>query len=159
MSVSACLFGIQAYALMGDYFAKKWNSHESEKTLIFVKLQVCLPAYPEYFGWCCIMVFALLIKLAVKLSSAILKLIGMPLNSSSIFFWNMSSTGTTLNGNHMCLFLPEGQENVNQYDDFSSNFRLCQPELAPVSVRYLTPASLGLISFNVGPLCTVLISL
>ena len=35
------------YAFLGDYFAKEGNSGAFEKTLIFVKLQVYLPAYPE----------------------------------------------------------------------------------------------------------------
>ena len=69
------------------------------------------------------MVFALLIKPAIKISSAILKTFGTPLNISSIFFWNMSPTGVTPNVNHIYLYLPNGQENV-KYDGLSSNFRL-----------------------------------
>ena len=42
----------------------------------------------------------------------------------SIFFWNMSNAGATSNGNHMYLYLANGQENMVKYGDCLSNFRL-----------------------------------
>ena len=56
---SLCLnfSGIWAYTLIRNYFAKERNDAISEKTLIFVKLEVCLSAYPEYRVQCLIVVF------------------------------------------------------------------------------------------------------
>ena len=49
----------------------------------------------------------------------------------------------------MYLYLPNGQEKVIKYEDYSSRFRLWYPELASINVRYFTPGSLGKILFNV----------
>ena len=99
------------------------------------------------------MVSGLLIKAAIKMTLAIPKTLGIPLNNLSILYWNMSPSDATLNGNHVYLYLPNGQGNVFKYD-CSSNFRLWLLELTSVSVRYLTPASLGRVLLNIGPLCT-----
>ena len=45
-------------------------------------------------------------KYAVKMFSAIPKTFGIQLNSSSIFFWNMSTAGAAPNGNHIYLYMP-----------------------------------------------------
>ena len=70
----------------------------------------------------------------------------------------MSPSCATPNGNFMYLYLPNGQENVVKYDNYSFNFRLGLPKPASMSVRYLTPASFSRIVFNVGTLCIGLIS-
>ena len=56
------LFWDLALHLAGRFIATEWNAGASEKTFIFVKLQVCLPAYPEYLAYCYIRIFVLLIK-------------------------------------------------------------------------------------------------
>ena len=63
-------------------------------------------------------------KPAIKISSAIPNTSCMLLNNSSVFFCNMCSVGAGLNGSLMYLYLPNGQENVVNYDDFSSRFWL-----------------------------------
>ena len=70
----------------------------------------------------------------------------------------MSPVDATLDGNYVQLYLLNGQENVVTFDDHLYNFRLQSPELASMSVRHLTPASLSKISLNVRSLCTGLIS-
>ena len=69
----------------------------------------------------------------------------------------MSPIGTTPNGNHMYLYMQNGQENVVNYDSLS-NFSLLKSSGDIMRVRCLAHASLGRISFNVGPLLTSLIS-
>ena len=88
-----------------------------------------------------------------RISSAILNTLDIYLNSLVIFFLNMSPAGITPNSNCMYLYLPNGQENVVKYEDFSSYFKL-----ALIAVRYLIPPSLSKTSFIVGPLCMGLIS-
>ena len=70
----------------------------------------------------------------------------------------MSPTGAALNRGYLYLYLPNGHANVLRYDDFSSNFRLWYSELASIIDRYFILLSLGIISFNMGPLCTGLIN-
>ena len=77
---------------------------------------------------------------------------GIPIKSLPIF-WNISFIAATQKGNHMYLYLPNQQKIVVEYNKCLSNFRLWLTELASVSVRYLTPASLGKILFHTGPLC------
>ena len=48
-------------------------------------------------------------------------------NNWSIFFWKISWAGAALNGSLMYQYLPNGQEKVAEYDDFSSSFRLWKP--------------------------------
>ena len=55
----------------------------------------------------------------------------------------------TQNGNHMYMDKKQGA---------SSNFRLWQPKLVSVSVRYLTHAILSRISFNIGLYVQVLLA-
>ena len=76
-----------------------------------------------------------------------MKIYGILLNILSMF-WNMSPTGAIPNDNLVYLNLPNGQENLVNYD-FLSNFRLSHPELTLINVRYLIPARLSRISFNV----------
>ena len=71
----------------------------------------------------------------------------------------MSPADAAPNGNHMYLYLQNGQENVVKYDDCSSHFRLWYPEQVAMSVMYSTPSSLSSISFNNGPLCKCLLAL
>ena len=61
---------------------------------------------------------------AIRMSSAVIKTLGIPLKSLCIFLWKMSPPGTTTNGNHMYLYLSNGQENVVKYEESSSDFRL-----------------------------------
>ena len=107
--------GIQNYALLGDYFTKKWNADTSEKILNFVKLNICLP-----YNLCTLSDVALWICPAhqnlqyITMSSAILKTFGILLNILSIL-WNISPTAATPNGNPIYLYLSKGQENVVQW--------------------------------------------
>ena len=93
-----------------------------------------------------------------KMSSAVPKTFGISLNILPILLWNMSPTGTALNGSHLYQYLPNGLANVVRYADFSSNFKLWYPELASIIDTYFTLLSLGSTSFNVEPLCRGLIN-
>ena len=93
---------------------------------------------------------------ASKRPSGMPKMLGRWLNNSLIFFGKIWPAGATLNGSH--IYLPNGQENVSKNDDFSLCFRLLYPELASISVRYLTPTSLWSMLFGVWPLWIGLIN-
>ena len=54
--------------------------------------------------------------------------------------------------------LPNGQENVVKYDELSLSCRLWYLELVFISVRYLTPVSLGSILYSVDPLWVGLVN-
>ena len=88
ISVVACLLvpyisGIQAYALPEDYFTKEWNAGASEKTLIFVKFQVCilhtLNPLSNTASWS----LPCSSKPAIKLSSTLPKMFSILLNNLS----------------------------------------------------------------------------
>ena len=70
------------------------------------------------------MVFPYSSKPAIKISSAIPNIFGMPLKNSYIFFWNMSPARAALNGDFIYLYLSNGQENIVKYDAFSFSYRL-----------------------------------
>ena len=86
------------------------------------------------------------------------KTLGMSMKRSSIFLWNIFPVGAASNGSIVYLYLPNEQENVIKYDDFSLSFSLQYPELMSISMRYLTPASLRSMSFSVEPLLIGLIN-
>ena len=73
-------------------------------------------------------------------------------NNSPISFWNISPADDAPISKLIYQYLPNGQENVIKYVDFSLHFRLWYLKLASVSMRHLTPVSLGGMSFSVGPL-------
>ena len=84
-------------------------------------------------------------------SSAVQNTVGMLLNNLSFFYWNILPAGAAPNVSLTYWYLPNGQENVIKYD-FSLSLRLWYPEVAPVSMRYLTLVSLRSMSFSIGPL-------
>ena len=61
---------------------------------------------------------------AIRISSAMPNMFGIPWNSSSIFHRNVSLVGATSEGNHIYLYLPKVQEKVVKYDDCSSSIKL-----------------------------------
>ena len=91
-------------------------------------------------------------KPAMRMSSAMLNTFDSPWNSSSIFLWNISPASTTPNGSCTYLYLPKGQEKAIKCDDCSTSFKLWDPKLTLMSMRYLTPANLGSMSLKIGPL-------
>ena len=68
------------------------------------------------------------------MSYAIPNTLGRVFNISSIFLWNMSPAGATLNGNLENLYVLNWHEKVVMYDDFVSNSRLWYHELASIRV-------------------------
>ena len=88
-------------------------------------------------------------KPAIKMSSTIPKTFGILVNNLSIFLWRISSTGAILNGSLMYWNLPNGQEDVVRYDNFSSSFKLW---FTFISIRCFMPASFGGVFFSVRPL-------
>ena len=51
------------------------------------------------------------------------KMLHRSLNISSIFQWNISPTGTTVDGTLVNLYLPNWQVDVAKYDDSVSSVR------------------------------------
>ena len=58
------------------------------------------------------------------MSSAMPKMLGGFRKISSILHWEMSATGTTLNGSLVNLYLPNQHVNVVKYDDYLSRLML-----------------------------------
>ena len=79
------------------------------------------------------------------------------LNILPIFHWNMAPTSATLNSGLVNLYMPNYYANMVRHEDVLSDFSLCHPKLAPISVRYFTFVIFENISL-VGLLCTGLIS-
>ena len=80
------------------------------------------------------------------------KALGISMNNLSIFFWNISPAGVCFKCSLIYQYLWNGQENVFKCDDISLHFRVWYPELASISIWYLTPVSLRGMSFSIGPL-------
>ena len=113
------LSGIQAYTFPGDYLSKEWNAGTSEKTFIFVKFHICLPAYHKDPVYHCIIALWSLpcsMNATIRMSSAMPKSFGIPVSNTSILFWNMSLACVTLNGNCLYPHLPNIQENELSVD-------------------------------------------
>ena len=79
--------------------------------------------------------------LKTNILSALQNTFGSSLYLLSIFLWNISPVEADPNGSLKCLYQPNWYANA-RYDDFSLNFSYCYPELAFMSNRYLTFASL-----------------
>ena len=92
------------------------------------------------------------------MSSAIPNIFGNSLNISSVFLWNMSPAGATLNGSHLYLYFPNWHMNVVRYHDHSSSFRLWFLELVSIRDKHLTLVSFGNILLRVGVLWTAHVS-
>ena len=94
----------------------------------------------------------------IIISSAMPKTLAVSLNDFSIFLWYKTLTSVAPNGSLTYQYLPNGQENVIKYDDFSWRFSLWYPELVSISMWYLIPVSLRNMSFSIGPLWIGLIN-
>ena len=94
----------------------------------------------------------------IKMSSAMPNIFDMSLKISSIICWNILPAGGTPNGSYLYLYLPNCHANVIRYDDLSSSRKLWYPELTSIRESYLSLLSFGSILFEMGPLCTGLIS-
>ena len=70
----------------------------------------------------------------------------------------MSPAGAAQNSGLKYLHLPNGQDSVVKYDDLLCSFKLRYPKLASINVSYFIPGSLSRTPFNIGSLCTGLIS-
>ena len=95
------------------------NRHLSLLNFRFVCLHI-LSALSSVASWLLPMSF----NPSIKMLSAMPNTFGNPRNSSSIFLWNIPPAGATINGSHIYLYLPKGQQKAVRYNDCSSNFKL-----------------------------------
>ena len=91
-------------------------------------------------------------NLAIKISLTMPKIVGLPLNSSSIFFWNISPATAAPNCSLVYWYLPNRHENVVKYDNLSLNFNYDIPNSCLLSSGLSHLLNQGITSFNIKPL-------